>query len=53
MVCNSKELCELANLQENTNYNALEYLEALKKLKGVRLLPYSTIGNEGIIPVFS
>lgn len=52
VVCNSKELGRLVNINENVAYSASEYLEELKNLKGVRLLPYSTIGNNGIIPAF-
>ena len=52
IVCNSIELCNFANIEENFSYSAADYLEALKDFKGVRLLPYSTIGNDGIIPAF-
>lgn len=52
IVCNSLELCNIVHIDENVTYDAQDYLELLKDFKGVRLLPYSTIGNNGVIPAF-
>ncbi len=52
IICHSEKLFKLANLDENKQYDAEGYLDALKGFKGVRLLPYSTICNSGIIPAF-
>jgi len=52
IVCSSDGILELANLEKNKTYSATDYLDLMKNFKGLRLLPYSTIGGEGIIPAF-
>ena len=52
IICNSKEIAEIANIDDNKKYSAEEYLDVMKNFKGLRLLPYATIGNKGIIPAF-
>jgi stage II sporulation protein GA (sporulation sigma-E factor processing peptidase) len=53
IICSCGELNSLLRLNENCVYEAEDYLSILKNQKGLRLLPYSTIGNSGIIPAFS
>lgn len=52
IVCSSDELRHALCLDNNRKYEAGEYLDILQKMKGLRIMPYSTIGNEGIIPAF-
>lgn len=52
IICNSKEIASLADIDFNSEYNSEQYIELFRKFKGLRLLPYSTIGNQGIIPAF-
>ncbi len=52
IICNSIDIANLADLRADKTYDSEEYLEHFKNFKGLRLLPYSTIGNQGIIPAF-
>lgn len=52
IICNSSEIASIANLEKDRNYSTEDYLEHFKNFKGLRLLSYSTIGNQGIIPAF-
>ena len=53
IVCNSNKLSEMASLENRKEYSATDYLSKMKNFKGLRFLPYKTIGNSGIIPAFS
>ena len=52
IICNSLDIAQIADLKPDEKYGSEDYLEHFKKFKGLRLLPYSTIGNQGIIPAF-
>ena len=53
IICCSEELNSQLNINSGYKYHAEEYLALLKNQKSLRLLQYSTIGGEGIIPAFS
>ncbi len=52
IICDSIKLADYLNLDISKNYSTSEYMELFIGFKGFRLLPYSTIGNKGIIPAF-
>lgn len=46
-------ICSYEKLSENINLPDIKRPEDYLKVKGFRLIPYSTIGNSGMIPVFT
>ncbi len=52
IICKSHELAMVADINLGDNFDVNDYLEKMKKFRGLRLLPYKTIGNNGIIPAF-
>ncbi|NLK70070.1 MAG: sigma-E processing peptidase SpoIIGA [Clostridiales bacterium] len=51
IICSEKDICRL--FSEDISFNAIDYSQICKKMpKGFRLIPFSTISESGIIPVF-
>ena len=52
IIINCSELASLANLHSDKHYTSEDYARLFKIFRGLRLMPYSTIGNNGVLLAF-